>query len=125
MIPSISSADVPIISALDLSKADADPDRIEREFYQFEKDKSGYIDQRYKDLVEWDFPVYARINIKIQNKNGRLIPLRFNRVQRMLWRWLLEDLRAGRPIRWYILKARQLGISTWALSLFYWMTART
>jgi hypothetical protein len=54
----------------------------------------------------------------------RLVPFKFNRVQRVLWRKLQEDfLRRGKPVRWLILKGRQMGMSTWIAGLYYWMTS--
>lgn len=60
--------------------------------------------------------------MKIQTKAMRLVPFKFNRVQRVLWKKLLEDyLRKGKPVRWLILKGRQMGMSTWIAGLFYWI----
>ncbi len=110
--------------ALDyLERASADAERVKPEITQWRRDPDGYISRRFIALSEWDFPAYAAGNIKIQNKVGRLVYFNFNRVQRQLWKWFLEDLAAGRPIRWYILKARQMGVSTWILALFYWLTS--
>ena len=45
----------------------------------------------------------------------------FNRAQKYLWSLLLEDLKKGIPVRWFIIKSRQLGCSTWIVLLFYWL----
>src|SRR5262249_5665549 len=37
--------------------------------------------------------------------------------------YLQEDLKAGRPVRWIILKARQMGVSTFIAALFYWIAS--
>ena len=67
--------------------------------------------------------VFARECLKIQTKAGTLVPFVFNRVQRKLWLLLQEDLKAGKPIRWSILKARQMGVSTFIAALFYWIAS--
>jgi hypothetical protein len=108
---------------LKIAAVDADPARIAAEVAKFEADPEGYIQQNHTRLTNYDFPVYAATNLKISTKLGELIPLRFNRMQRYLWGLLLEDLAAGRPVRWFILKGRQLGTSSWVLGLFYWLTS--
>lgn len=72
-------------------------------------------------LFRRDFQTFAEKCLKIQTKGMELIPFRFNRVQRVLWRMLLDDLKAGRPIRWMILKGRQMGLSTFIEAFIYWM----
>lgn len=68
-----------------------------------------------------DYKEYAEKNLKIQTKAAEIIPFVFNRMQIVLWNLLLEDLKAGIPIRWLIVKDRQLGCSTWITGLFYWI----
>lgn len=65
---------------------------------------------------------YADKFLKIQTKTMKLVPFKFNRVQRVLWKRLLENnLRTGLPVRWLILKGRQMGMSTWIAGLYYWI----
>lgn len=104
-----------------LSRASADPKRVDAETRKFEADPDKYIEENFRRLADWDFPVYCAINIKITTKDGRLVPFRFNRVQRKLWEWFLEDIASGRPVRIFYLKARQMGVSTFILCLFYWL----
>lgn len=68
-----------------------------------------------------NFPLWSVINVWIETKLGRAIQFLFNRMQLRLWALLLDDLRAKRPVRWYILKARQLGTTTWILILYLWL----
>jgi hypothetical protein len=104
--------------------ASSDQARVDAELRAFAEDPTGYIERRYPELVSYDFPVYAGINIKIQGKkSGRAFPFRLNRIQRRLWTWMLEDMAAHRPVRWFIVKARQEGVSTFFLSLFYWLAS--
>lgn len=116
------SIEQPVITSAQLARASAHPFRIEAEAKKWKRDPDGYIEKNYRRLVEYDFPTFAACNIRIIDKNGRNVPLVFNRVQRRLWEWFLEDLSSGQPVRWFILKARQLGCSTWVLALFYWLT---
>jgi len=65
---------------------------------------------------------YALKYLKIQTKASKLVPFRFNRVQRVLWKKLMEEyLKTGKPVRWLILKGRQMGMSTWIAGLLYWI----
>lgn len=116
-------AEYAFIDAAQLRRASADPARVRLEAKRWQKDPEAYIEQNYKRIVEYDFPVFCASNIWITSKSGRRVNLFFNRVQRYLWQWFLEDLAAGKPIRWYIIKARQMGVSTFFLALFYWLTA--
>lgn len=68
------------------------------------------------------FDVFAAVILRIKTKAGKMIPFQFNRMQRVLWSLYQEDTKAGRPIRWYIIKARQLGSTTWCLCLLYWLS---
>lgn len=85
------------------------------------KELESFIIDHFEELTTWNFPLYAGLNLRIPTKYGKEVPFIFNRLQRYLWRLLLEDLEGGRPVRWYILKGRQIGCSTWILSLFYWL----
>ncbi len=116
------SIEQPVVPSSQLARASAHPFRVEAEARKWRKDPDGYIEKNYRRLVEYDFPTFAACNIRIINKDGRSVTLVFNRVQRRLWEWFLEDLASGQPVRWYIIKARQMGCSTWVLALFYWLT---
>src|SRR5262245_15500810 len=100
-----------------------DPARVEAEEREFHKDPDTYIERRFADLAAWDFEVWARINCRITTKDGKLVSFRLNRVQRYIWRLILEDLAAGRPVRMMIIKARQMGVSTLLIALFLWLTS--
>jgi hypothetical protein len=117
-----STAEDPFIDAARLAAAASDPARVDSEVKKWKKNPEKYIEKNYARIVEYDFPVFAGANIWITGKQGRRVNLLFNRVQRQLWKWFLEDLAAGRPVRWYIIKARQMGVSTFFLALYYWLT---
>lgn len=70
-----------------------------------------------------DYQRFATERLRIITKKDGLQPFVFNAMQRKLWDVVKEDLDAGRPIRLFILKARQLGSSTFAQGLAFWRTA--
>lgn len=69
------------------------------------------------------FFLYCQKNLFITTKNGKLLPLELNRIQRRIAIEVLTDLFMGRPVRYIILKARQEGVSTVIGALCYWWTA--
>jgi hypothetical protein len=83
---------------------------------------------RYRDhrtgvaKLRSDFPFYAEANLKITDEDGRLVPLRLNRMQRVLWLIILEQIRLGRPVRIYLVKARQLGSTTFFSAVLFWLS---
>lgn len=111
------------VTSEQLRVAFADPERVGAELELWEADPDQYIQDFFARITAYDFPVYAGGNLRIQDKEGRALTFLFNRIQRKLWQWFLEDLASGKPIRWYIIKARQMGVSTWIMGLFYWMTS--
>lgn len=116
-------ADAGILAGDAIKLATADPARVEREVAEYDKDPEKYIARRFSELAEWDFPVWCAINIHIKTKKGQRVRMRLNRIQRRMWEWLLEDLIARRPVRWFILKARQEGVSTFWIAFFLWLTS--
>ena len=78
-------------------------------------------------IIKDDFYIYAERNLAIQDKQtSNLIPLNrdnINWAQKILINRVIEDLVAGRPVRYIILKARQMGISTIIEALCFWWTA--
>lgn len=70
------------------------------------------------------FPGFCERFLKILPvSGGRLVPFRFNIIQRFVWEeFLLPDLLAGKPVRILCLKARQFGMSTLAEALGFWCT---
>ena len=79
------------------------------------------MDQKTLQLLRDDFPTYAKVNLKIIDKDGKLVPLVLNRMQRMLWKLILTLIAAGKPIRLYLIKARQLGSTTFFVAFLYWL----
>lgn len=56
--------------------------------------------------------LYIEKFIKIVNKDGELVPLKFNYAQNKLYDVIKEQTKENKPVRIIILKARQMGIST-------------
>jgi len=70
-----------------------------------------------------DFYYYCEKNLKITSKTGELVKLRPNFAQRKLVDAVMKDLAYGSPVRYIVLKARQMGLSTIIEALCYWWTA--
>lgn len=74
-------------------------------------------------LIMRTFSRYCANNLKIKTKDGQLVALKPNRVQRRIIKKVVQCILDGRPIRFIILKARQEGVSTIVEALIYWWTA--
>ena len=72
----------------------------------------------YKDLE--NFQHYAQSFLKIRTKNLTLERIKFNIFQIKLAELIVELVAKGVPIRIIILKARQLGISTFIEAYIFW-----
>ena len=62
--------------------------------------------------IQNDTPWYMENFLKIRDKKSRLIPFKCNEAQLEFQRIIDENTRLGKPHRYIILKARQLGFST-------------
>lgn len=80
-----------------------------------EKEISKHFARCYED-----FPYYARNNLKVRTKPGKLVNFNLNEVQLAVEEIEKDIINSGRLIRIYILKARQEGISTWSTGKFFW-----
>ena len=80
------------------------------------------LDNHYRECYT-NYAYYAKHNLKIKTKQGTLVPFILNQVQ-----VLLEDIEAdmvaqGRLIRYFVLKARQFGISTSKTGKYFFKTS--
>lgn len=66
---------------------------------------------------------YIERNLRIKTKRAQIEPLKLNAAQTRLFNALMEQDRAGRPMRAIILKARQMGFSTLAEAMIFAMAA--
>lgn len=74
-------------------------------------------------VIADDFDIYCERNLMIEDKDtGETIPFILNWAQRKLVDFVLADIAAGLPIRYIILKARQMGLSTVIEALGFWWT---
>jgi hypothetical protein len=76
--------------------------------------------QKFVSALRKDYQLFGEALLKIKSERMEAVPFIFNRVQIRLWEMALEDLLAGKPIRWDILKSRQLGSSTWVVLFIFW-----
>jgi hypothetical protein len=67
-----------------------------------------------------DFYLFCVRNLYIKNKKGQLVKLIPNAAQKALVEAVLKDLAEGRQVRYIVLKARQMGLSTIIEALCYW-----
>ncbi len=67
-----------------------------------------------------NFPKYASEVLHIQTKSAKMARFNLNRAQRRVWGVVKKKLAERKPVRMYLLKARQLGFSTLIQGLAYW-----
>lgn len=74
-------------------------------------------------VIAEDFYIYCERNLMIQDKiSGQIVPFKPNWAQKMLVERVMDDIAHGRPVRYIILKARQMGLSTVIEALGFWWT---
>lgn len=74
-------------------------------------------------VIAADFEIYCERNLMILDKlSGEIVPFKLNWEQQELLKEVLIAIAQGRPVRFIILKARQMGISTLIEALGYWWT---
>lgn len=74
-------------------------------------------------VIASDFYIYCERNLMIQDKvSGAIVPFELNWAQKLLVERVMDDIANGRPVRYIILKARQMGLSTVIEALGFWWT---
>lgn len=73
-------------------------------------------------VIAKDFYIYCERNLMIKDKYGQMVPLDLNWAQKKLVEAVLLDVAMGVPVRYIILKARQMGLSTVIEALCFWWT---
>ncbi len=74
-------------------------------------------------VIAADFHIYCERNLMIQDKiSGEIVPFKLNWAQKLLVKRVMDDIAHGRPVRYIILKARQMGLSTVIEALGFWWT---
>lgn len=66
---------------------------------------------------------YMENFLKIRNKQSQLVPFKINHAQKIFNEKIKEDEKKGKPKRYIILKARQLGMSTFTEGYIYHNTS--
>jgi hypothetical protein len=79
--------------------------------------------QRVLNLLAKDLPSLARFALKIRDKQGKIIPFELNKAQLYTHQKLEEQKKKLGFVRAIILKARQLGLSTYVAARYYQRTA--
>ncbi len=69
-----------------------------------------------------NFYWYCERNLAIRTKKGAIVPFELNWAQKKLVEAVMQDLINGVPVRYIILKARQMGFSTVIEALCFWWT---
>lgn len=72
-------------------------------------------------LLYHDFPTFAKLCLKIENKKGKLEPFILNDAQQIIWSEIKRQMDAKLPVRVIILKGRQQGCSTLAAGIKMWL----
>ncbi|MDR6883032.1 DNA packaging protein [Bacillus sp. 3255] len=70
-----------------------------------------------------DFERFTAKCLKIKTKEGKILPFVLNDAQKDFAKQLLETIAAGKPARFIILKARQLGFSTVTEAIIYYLSS--
>ena len=73
-----------------------------------------------------DFPYYAEHLLRVTDKGGKMVPFRLNEAQEKVHARIQEQLQRTGRVRVLVLKARQMGISTYVQGRYFWrVTSRT
>lgn len=73
--------------------------------------------------VKNDTPFYIENFLKIRNKKAKLVPFKYNEAQKIFEAKIAENEKNKKPHRYIVLKARQLGISTYSTARMFHDTA--
>jgi hypothetical protein len=71
-----------------------------------------------------DFEFYAKHCVKIRTKDGKIVPLVLNKVQRRFMKAVIRQLTTKGRVRMVVLKARQQGLSTVISAVQYWWVSQ-
>lgn len=76
-------------------------------FYKLKNDRKWYIESF----------------LKIKNKKAQIVPFKINEAQKIVLDLIEKDVKVGKPLRYIVLKARQMGMSTLFEALIFHKTA--
>jgi len=85
--------------------------------------KKVYAEAR-KEIYRRNFPLFCAEQLKIISKDKGIVPFVFNRGQKKLWRLIFQRRKIAKswPLKIIVLKARQIGLSTFCQGLAYHRT---
>lgn len=72
------------------------------------------------EKLKHDFALYSRKLLRIVNKQGKIVPFTLNKGQMLVHEEIEAQRRETGKVRVLILKARQLGISTYVQGRYFW-----
>lgn len=75
---------------------------------------------RVAKKIRKSFPLYSKNVLKIVDKQGNVVPFRMNRGQKLAHDMLEKQLAETGRVRALVIKARQVGISTYVEGRFFW-----
>lgn len=84
---------------------------------QILKDEKLMVERNPLNLIEYEY-------LKIKTKEGKLIPLKNNKAQNLLFKLIKDRRKQGKPCFIWILKARQEGVSTESEAIMYSLTSQ-
>lgn len=84
--------------------------------------ENKFIDENY-EAIRSDYPTYAYVNIRIKNKRAKVQRLILNKLQQKLWQLEQECIENNKPLRFYIVKSRQTGSTTYWIGRFHHLTS--
>jgi hypothetical protein len=88
---------------------------------QIPRDKERQRKEAF-DLLRTDLPTFARHCLRIRDKQGKILPLIFNKSQMYLHQRLEEQKRKMGWVRCVVMKGRQQGVSTYVAARYFHQT---
>ena len=77
--------------------------------------KLSPVQEAYVNHITSDFRFFCQNDLWVVDKKGRQVPFKWNEAQEILW----QEIEKGRS-RIAVLKARQMGMSTFIAAYFFW-----
>lgn len=83
---------------------------------------TALMEARLIKRITRDFPYFCENYVYIKNKDGERVLFKLRPSQVRLWKLIERMIAEGRPVRIIVLKARQLGFSTFMQAYLLWRT---
>jgi hypothetical protein len=95
-------------------------DGEEDELLPLNLSEAEYLEIMESRKLRSHYPTFAKRFLRIKTKDGKVVPFIFNHAQMILWKAIKKQIDAGVPVRIIILKARQMGMSTFVQGYLLW-----